>query len=88
MLAQQIKPDGVQRGLVGQVIARFESKARIFAAFPPYPIASRVWGGVGGGSPAERRLALLPPQGFVLKNLKLFQTPKSLAEEHYKAPAA
>jgi len=47
-----IKPDGVQRGVVGNVISRFESK------------------------------------GFVLKGLKLFQCPKSLAEEHYKARAA
>jgi len=44
-----IKPDGVQRGLVGGIISRFESK------------------------------------GFVLKALKLFQGPQSLAEEHYKA---
>jgi nucleoside diphosphate kinase len=44
-----IKPDGVQRGVVGNIISRFEQK------------------------------------GFVLKGLKLFQCPKSLAEEHYKA---
>jgi nucleoside-diphosphate kinase len=46
-----IKPDGVQRGVVGDIISRFERK------------------------------------GFVLKGLKLFQCPKSLAEEHYKARA-
>lgn len=44
-----IKPDGVQRGLVGEIISRFENK------------------------------------GFVLKGLKMFQTPKELAQEHYKA---
>jgi nucleoside diphosphate kinase len=44
-----IKPDGVQRGAVGDIISRFEKK------------------------------------GFVLKGLKLFQCPKALAEEHYKA---
>lgn len=43
-----IKPDGVQRGLVGEIISRFERK------------------------------------GFTLTGLKLFQTPKELAEEHYK----
>eukprot|EP00899_Mesostigma_viride_P010206 jgi/Mesvir1/19187/Mv11509-RA.1 len=43
-----IKPDGVQRGLVGEIISRFERK------------------------------------GFILKGLKLFQTPKDLAETHYK----
>mmetsp|Transcript_20012 Transcript_20012/g.55718 ORF Transcript_20012/g.55718 Transcript_20012/m.55718 type:complete len:187 (+) Transcript_20012:83-643(+) len=43
-----IKPDGVQRGLVGNIISRFENK------------------------------------GFQLRALKLFQTPKEVAEEHYK----
>jgi nucleoside-diphosphate kinase len=43
-----IKPDGVQRGLVGDIISRFEKK------------------------------------GFQLKALKLYQTPKEVAEEHYK----
>jgi len=43
-----VKPDGVQRGLVGEVISRFERK------------------------------------GFKLVGLKLFQTPKDVAEEHYK----
>ncbi|KAG7671745.1 hypothetical protein Ndes2526B_g07356 [Nannochloris sp. 'desiccata'] len=43
-----IKPDGVQRGLVGEVISRFERK------------------------------------GFQLRALKLFQTPRDIAEEHYK----
>ena len=43
-----IKPDGVQRGLVGDIISRFEKK------------------------------------GFQLKGLKLYQTPKEVAEEHYK----
>jgi len=47
-----IKPDGVQRGAVGNIVSRFESK------------------------------------GFVLKALKLFSCPKSLAEEHYKARGA
>ncbi|KAG0628755.1 hypothetical protein M758_1G050600 [Ceratodon purpureus] len=42
-----VKPDGVQRGLVGEIITRFERK------------------------------------GFQLVGLKMFQTPKSLAEEHY-----
>ena len=41
----------MQRGLVGEIIGRFERK------------------------------------GFVLKGLKLFQTPKELAQEHYKARA-
>jgi len=44
-----IKPDGVQRGLVGEIIARFEKK------------------------------------GFVLRGLKLFQTPQELAQEHYSS---
>jgi nucleoside-diphosphate kinase len=43
-----IKPDGVQRGLVGDIISRFEKK------------------------------------GFLLKGLKLYQTPREVAEEHYK----
>eukprot|EP00195_Chlamydomonas_chlamydogama_P010547 CAMPEP_0202900414 /NCGR_PEP_ID=MMETSP1392-20130828/11540_1 /ASSEMBLY_ACC=CAM_ASM_000868 /TAXON_ID=225041 /ORGANISM="Chlamydomonas chlamydogama, Strain SAG 11-48b" /LENGTH=190 /DNA_ID=CAMNT_0049586797 /DNA_START=36 /DNA_END=608 /DNA_ORIENTATION=+ len=43
-----IKPDGVQRGLVGEIISRFERK------------------------------------GFKLRGLKLYQTPKDVAEEHYK----
>jgi nucleoside-diphosphate kinase len=43
-----IKPDGVQRGLVGDIISRFEKK------------------------------------GFKLRALKLYQTPKEVAEEHYK----
>lgn len=43
-----VKPDGVQRGLVGEVISRFERK------------------------------------GFQIKGLKMYQTPKSVAEEHYK----
>jgi nucleoside-diphosphate kinase len=43
-----IKPDGVQRGLVGEIISRFERK------------------------------------GFQLRALKLFQTPRDIAEEHYK----
>lgn len=43
-----IKPDGVQRGLVGDIISRFEKK------------------------------------GFKLTALKLYQTPKEVAEEHYK----
>ncbi len=43
-----IKPDGVQRGLVGDIISRLERK------------------------------------GFTLRALKLFQTPRDLAEEHYK----
>eukprot|EP00892_Ulva_mutabilis_P001255 jgi/Ulvmu1/1112/UM106_0029.1 len=43
-----VKPDGVQRGLVGEVITRFERK------------------------------------GFQIKGLKMYQTPKSVAEEHYK----
>eukprot|EP00884_Botryococcus_braunii_P000655 jgi/Botrbrau1/10590/Bobra.0358s0010.1 len=47
-----VKPDGVQRGLVGEIIGRFERK------------------------------------GFKLKGLKLFQTPRSLAEEHYIEHAA
>lgn len=42
-----VKPDGVQRGLVGEIISRFERK------------------------------------GFQLKGLKLFETPRELAEEHY-----
>ena len=44
----QIKPDGVQRGLVGEIIGRFERK------------------------------------GFKLRALKLYQTPREVAEEHYK----
>lgn len=47
-----IKPDGVQRGLVGEIIGRFEKK------------------------------------GFVLKGLKMFHTPKDLAQEHYKVRRA
>lgn len=43
-----VKPDGVQRGLVGEIITRFERK------------------------------------GFQIKGLKMYQTPKSVAEEHYK----
>lgn len=43
-----VKPDGVQRGLVGEIISRFERK------------------------------------GFKLRALKLYQTPKEVAEEHYK----
>ncbi|KAG2450563.1 hypothetical protein HYH02_005064 [Chlamydomonas schloesseri] len=43
-----IKPDGVQRGLVGDIIGRFERK------------------------------------GYKLAALKLYQTPKQVAEEHYK----
>jgi nucleoside-diphosphate kinase len=43
-----VKPDGVQRGLVGDIISRFERK------------------------------------GFKLVGLKLYQTPKEVAEEHYK----
>jgi Nucleoside diphosphate kinase len=43
-----VKPDGVQRGLVGQVIARFEAK------------------------------------GFQVRGLKMYQTPRDVAEEHYK----
>jgi nucleoside-diphosphate kinase len=43
-----VKPDGVQRGLVGEIISRFERK------------------------------------GFKLAALKLYQTPKEVAEEHYK----
>eukprot|EP00898_Chlorokybus_atmophyticus_P006796 jgi/Chlat1/7117/Chrsp57S06797 len=43
-----VKPDGVQRGLVGEIISRFERK------------------------------------GFQMKGLKLFQTPKELAETHYE----
>jgi hypothetical protein len=43
-----VKPDGVQRGLVGEIIGRFERK------------------------------------GFKLVALKLYQTPKDVAEEHYK----
>jgi Nucleoside diphosphate kinase len=43
-----VKPDGVQRGLVGQIIARFEAK------------------------------------GFQVKGLKMYQTPREVAEEHYK----
>lgn len=43
-----IKPDGVQRGLVGDIISRFERK------------------------------------GYKLTALKLYQTPKEVAEEHYK----
>lgn len=42
-----VKPDGVQRGLVGDIIGRFEKK------------------------------------GFKLRGLKLYQTPKEVAEEHY-----
>lgn len=42
-----VKPDGVQRGLVGDIISRFEKK------------------------------------GFKLVGLKLYQTPKEVAEEHY-----
>ncbi|XP_024392429.1 uncharacterized protein [Physcomitrium patens] len=42
-----VKPDGVQRGHVGEIISRFERK------------------------------------GFQLIGLKLFKTPKELAEEHY-----
>ncbi|KAI8469322.1 MAG: nucleoside diphosphate kinase [Monoraphidium minutum] len=43
-----VKPDGVQRGLVGEIIGRFERK------------------------------------GFKLRALKMYQTPKEVAEEHYK----
>lgn len=43
-----VKPDGVQRGLVGDIISRFERK------------------------------------GFKLVGLKLYQTPRDVAEEHYK----
>ncbi|GBF95054.1 nucleoside diphosphate kinase chloroplastic [Raphidocelis subcapitata] len=43
-----VKPDGVQRGLVGEIIGRFERK------------------------------------GFKLRALKLYSTPKEVAEEHYK----
>jgi Nucleoside diphosphate kinase len=43
-----VKPDGVQRGLVGDIISRFERK------------------------------------GFKVIGLKMFQTPKDVAEEHYK----
>ena len=48
LILSKIKPDGVQRGLVGEIISRFEKK------------------------------------GFQLKALKLYQTPKAVAEEHYK----
>jgi nucleoside-diphosphate kinase len=47
-----VKPDGVQRGLVGDIISRFERK------------------------------------GFKLVGLKLYQTPKDVAEEHYKELAS
>jgi nucleoside-diphosphate kinase len=43
-----VKPDGVQRGLVGNVISRFENK------------------------------------GFQIIGLKMYQTSKEVAEEHYK----
>ncbi|GLI65540.1 hypothetical protein VaNZ11_009098, partial [Volvox africanus] len=43
-----VKPDGVQRGLVGDIISRFERK------------------------------------GYKLTGLKLYQTPREVAEEHYK----
>ncbi len=43
-----VKPDGVQRGLVGEIISRFERK------------------------------------GFRMAGLKLYQTPREVAEEHYK----
>jgi hypothetical protein len=43
-----VKPDGVQRGLVGDIISRFERK------------------------------------GYKLSGLKLYQTPREVAEEHYK----
>jgi nucleoside diphosphate kinase len=43
-----VKPDGVQRGLIGEIIGRFERK------------------------------------GFQLVGLKMFQTPKDVAEQHYK----
>ena len=43
-----VKPDGVQRGLVGEIVSRFERK------------------------------------GFQLRALKLYQTPRDVAEEHYK----
>lgn len=43
-----VKPDGVQRGLVGEIVSRFERK------------------------------------GFKLTGLKLYQTPREVAEEHYK----
>lgn len=46
-----IKPDGVQRGLVGEIIKRFEQKGfrlvamkflRVITPFAPYPFASAV----------------------------------------------
>lgn len=43
-----VKPDGVQRGIVGNVITRFENK------------------------------------GFKMVGLKMYQTSKAVAEEHYK----
>jgi len=43
-----VKPDGVQRGLAGEVLGRFEAK------------------------------------GFHCKAAKLYQCPRSVAEEHYK----
>ena len=43
-----VKPDGVQRGIVGNVITRFENK------------------------------------GFKIVGLKMYQTSKEVAEEHYK----
>jgi hypothetical protein len=43
-----VKPDGVQRGHIGNIISRFEGK------------------------------------GFKVTGLKMFQTPRAVAEEHYK----
>jgi len=76
-----IKPDGVQRGLVGQIIARCVremEKAR--GGSDRHPLAR-----------TRFSLTLSPPflpssfesKGYTLRALKMLSVSKELAEEHY-----
>ena len=83
-----VKPDGVQRGLVGEIIGRFERKgeSKMGCGRRASSLRSSSLFCTRGAplTPPPPPHTQHPPTGFKLVGLKLYQTPESVAKEHYK----
>lgn len=82
-----IKPDGVQRGLVGQIIARCvgigergEREERGVAIEAPRSLILLTR---SHHRPPPALLSSFEAKGYTLRALKMMSVPKELAEEHY-----
>ncbi|KAF3500852.1 hypothetical protein F2Q69_00040095 [Brassica cretica] len=72
-----VKPDGIQRGLVGEIISRFEKKGFKLIGLKMFQCPREL-------AEVGEIISRFEKKGFKLIGLKMFQCPRELAEEHYK----